>query len=413
MRKILTWILVCCVVIRCLGASQHGADTNSHIFKESIPLYSTRADLIKRVPLNDDHVHEVVFVVQQKNMDNLIQILHDVSNPFSQNYGKHMSSEQVAAMTMNPEARNAIVDHLTEIGAIVESETLNGDFITASAPISVWAEVFNTKFYLFHLKQPSGDIDEIVRAESYFVPKELHRHVNCVLNTIEIPVLRSRNQRANIAPPKRTVESKFRSTFNSLGYNLPVTLREYYNLTNVHGSEQSTQAAAGLGRNYFSPLTLAHFQRNISFQPLQPALTVGGFISEDPRDDAGEAALDIQYLMGISPVSPTTFWHAGGMVNLLQSFLNTFNPPLVLSISYGLAESYVTKNEHSSFTTMAQKLGVQGVSILVASGDDGANSYIGCGYVPDYPSSNPYVTAVGATSVRSFTRHLSMAFTAT
>ena len=52
----------------------------------------------------------------------------------------------------------------------------------------------------------------------------------------------------------------------------------------------------------------------------------------------------------------------------------------------------------------AIKLGLQGVTILAASGDDGANSRdvrqygsVACGYKPSWPASSPYVTAVGAT----------------
>ena len=400
MRRLLLLIHAYCATVRCLGTSRLGADTHSHIYKESIPSYSTRSDLIKRVSLNDDHIHEVVFVVRQNNMNELIKTLHDVSDPFSRNYGKHMSSEQVAAMTTNPVARNAIADHLNEIGATVTSETMNGDFISASAPVSVWAKVFNTEFFLFHLEQPSGEVEEIVRAESYYVPKVLHKHVDCVLNTIEIPVIRSNSKKVEISRSDRRLKNKLLGHFEGAGYNVPSSLRKYYNLSDVHGSNLSTQAAAAMGGNYFSPNSLAYFQANISHQPAQEALLFGGFVSEDPTLEYDESSLDVQYLMGMSPISPTTFWHARGLMSLMRGFLNTPNPPLVLSISYGLAESLVGENEHNSFTTMVQKLGVMGVTILIASGDDGANSRAGCGYAPDYPSTNPYVTAVGATAVR-------------
>lgn len=55
-------------------------------------------------------------------------------------------------------------------------------------------------------------------------------------------------------------------------------------------------------------------------------------------------------------------------------------------------------------STEASKLGVQGVTILVASGDDGAlsSTAVGnpgnCGYSPLFPASSPYVLSVGATS---------------
>jgi len=54
--------------------------------------------------------------------------------------------------------------------------------------------------------------------------------------------------------------------------------------------------------------------------------------------------------------------------------------------------------------TEFQKAGVRGVSILVASGDSGTNGRTDpdCSYPqlrPDYPSSSPYVTSVGATEL--------------
>eukprot|EP00656_Telonema_subtile_P049634 TRINITY_DN6209_c0_g1_i2.p1 TRINITY_DN6209_c0_g1~~TRINITY_DN6209_c0_g1_i2.p1 ORF type:complete len:240 (+),score=56.29 TRINITY_DN6209_c0_g1_i2:1107-1826(+) len=62
--------------------------------------------------------------------------------------------------------------------------------------------------------------------------------------------------------------------------------------------------------------------------------------------------------------------------------------------------------EHSvmdNFDTEMIKLGLMGVTVLVASGDDGVanfqarSSQAACGYNPSYPASSPYVTAVGAT----------------
>ena len=55
------------------------------------------------------------------------------------------------------------------------------------------------------------------------------------------------------------------------------------------------------------------------------------------------------------------------------------------------------------FATEAQKLGVRGITIVVASGDDGANSFrarsnkTACGLSPSFPASCPFVTSVGAT----------------
>lgn len=65
-----------------------------------------------------------------------------------------------------------------------------------------------------------------------------------------------------------------------------------------------------------------------------------------------------------------------------------------------LAASYF-----EAFDIQAMKLGVRGVTLLAAAGDDGAvtpdarKSFIHCRYSPQFPASSPYVTAVGGTMV--------------
>ena len=68
--------------------------------------------------------------------------------------------------------------------------------------------------------------------------------------------------------------------------------------------------------------------------------------------------------------------------------------------------SHHDMSDHYSLHLTHTTAGTQGVTIFVATGDDGANSNTVrtggrryCGYAPVYPASNPYVVAVGATSV--------------
>merc|ERR1711907_701443 len=50
--------------------------------------------------------------------------------------------------------------------------------------------------------------------------------------------------------------------------------------------------------------------------------------------------------------------------------------------------------------TEFQKLGARGITVLVASGDDGAGcSKTGQAFGPQFPSSSPYVTTVGGTDM--------------
>lgn len=91
----------------------------------------------------------------------------------------------------------------------------------------------------------------------------------------------------------------------------------------------------------------------------------------------------------------------------------TYNLTRVVSISYGEAESYLPKAYVERQCNEILKLGLQGHTILVASGDYGVASFPGSNddeygclstdtmngtiYNPDYPSGCPYITAVGGT----------------
>ena len=343
----------------------------------------------------------------------LSRILNDVSNPSSMNYAQYLTGQEVADLTFNPAARDAVVTYLQVNGVSSMSETLHGEFIIANAPISVWERVLSTVFYTFNHTQLNGDVEQIIRAESYSIPIELTDHVNCVLNTIEMPVRTTFSHRT---PEKMSLSSK-RMAGTSLQTPTaslkPLDIMNYYNMTNVFGSIESTQATYSGGNHYFSPAALEYFQKNINIQTLQPALIIGGHASDDYTLDSLEGNLDIQYLMGLSRGSPTSFWHSnGGLSQWLIEVANQPNPPLVLSISYGADESLTSMSEHSVFTMQAMKLSVRGVTILTASGDDGVHSPLArtdavyCGYQPSFPASNPYVTAIGATSVITYTSYL-------
>lgn len=388
-------------------ASTRPLDT--HVFKESIMLLSSRTDLVNKVPIHESYVHDLIFTVQQKNLDELERALYDVSEPDSPNYGRHWSGEQIRALTENTKARDAIVTYLHANGANVVSESLGGEFIMANATLSVWNTMLNTEFFMFHQRQHDGDIHQFARAHEYSVPKELNDHIYHVLNVIELPVLSP--MQPTILPQKAPTAERAKSndfeesevTLN--GWLLPANLREYYHLENSYGTAQSTQSACGFNQDYYSPYSLSLFQ-TLTNQPQQPAMLIGGFVSEQAGLDYSESNLDIQFIMGVSQRSPTTYWHSpAGIFTWLVEVSNAINPPLVLSISYGADESTTSVTTHESVSLLAMKLGLRGVSIFCASGDDGAVSYKAnnnpdkCVYDVLFPAGNPYFTSVGATAV--------------
>ena len=80
------------------------------------------------------------------------------------------------------------------------------------------------------------------------------------------------------------------------------------------------------------------------------------------------------------------------------------NPPLVHSISYGEYGGSYDNVTDQQFNLQLQKLGLKGISVLLASGDNGVGcNTAGTSQEFDYPSA-PYITMVGATYIDAATK---------
>jgi kumamolisin len=126
------------------------------------------------------------------------------------------------------------------------------------------------------------------------------------------------------------------------------------------------------------------------------------------RDGAeGEVMLDIEVVAGICPNAtiPVYFsqFTTKGWVDVLDAAVHDdAHRPQILSISWGDAE------DHASWTRAAirqvnetlKEAALLGVTVCVASGDDGTDDQVGDGHAHvDFPASSPYVLAVGGTSL--------------
>ncbi len=96
--------------------------------------------------------------------------------------------------------------------------------------------------------------------------------------------------------------------------------------------------------------------------------------------DDGEAALDVEWASAAAPdaaielvscASSRVTW--GGMI-ALQNLINSANPPPIVSISYGECEAENGFSANSAFSLAYQQAVAEGISVFVATGDEGAAS---------------------------------------
>jgi tripeptidyl-peptidase I len=375
---------------------------NTHVFKESMPLLTSRTDLIKKAKSDDDYIHEVMFAVKMNNMDELTRMLNDISDPDSPNYGQHLNKQEMHNIITNPEACTEVISYLQDSGATAVSDSPGCVYITAKGPIAVWEKMFKTDFFVFQQTHSNGETHEVVRAEHYSVPNEIHDYVEAVMNTIEMPILTHKKSKKVESEDVSDESRRLTSGLILKDYVTPARLRVLFNMSDSHGSSLSTQAVYAGGGNYFSPSDLAVFQTNVS-QALQPAISIGDYNhSHSFSDRSNEGNLDLQYMMAMSPGSPTTYWyHNVSLAVWITTIANSENIPWVLNIGWGVYEDSMSSNEMDLFTNSAIQLGILGVTIVVSSGSNGAAVTRGsvCQYGPSFPASSPYVISVGATKV--------------
>jgi len=344
-------------------------------------------------------LHEVIFSVKQRNLDMLDQFLMEVSTPKSPKYGKYLTRAEVATITANPEATSAIEAYLKSAGAEVVRKTRYGEYITAKAPISLWEQLFATTFYEF--KHFENRVKPVVRSLHYSVDQSLSSHVEAVFQTTQFP---------QVSAPRLPLKKVEKNAEAIVKHITPAKLNSYYNIfTNTGNSLASQSVFESIGQ-YYSPSDLLQFESDYDIPLYNVTTDIGGYVSDseclDDANNCVEANLDVQYLMGLSQVSPTTYWYDGATASFLDwatAVADSENPPLVNSISYGADETAIPASIAKSFDSEALKLGTMGVTVLVSSGDDGAAGSgarykkSACGYSPSYPATSRYVTAVGAT----------------
>ncbi|GMF32789.1 unnamed protein product [Phytophthora fragariaefolia] len=153
-----------------------------------------------------------------------------------------------------------------------------------------------------------------------------------------------------------------------------------------------------------------------------------------PERSSTEASLDLQYITGVGRNATTFIWTMNGsnpyssedepFVEFAQDVLALENPPYVVSISYSDDEEHifdVSPGYARTLDTLLIKMGLRGMTVLIAGGDDGVTGLrpefekvpaedICKQSGPQWPSSSPYITTVGATMLLANTQQAAKPF---
>ena len=185
----------------------------------------------------------------------------------------------------------------------------------------------------------------------------------------------------------------------------PVQLASVYQLPDGDGAGRII-AVIELGGG-FATSDLDTYVTGLELTP--PTVTAVGVdgatnvAGQDPTGADGEVLLDIEVAAAVAPGANVAVYFAPntdqGFIDAISTAVHdTTNKPSVISISWGAPESAWTQQSISALDQACQAAAALGVTITVASGDNGSTDGA-TGNNVDFPASSPHVLACGGTTL--------------
>ena len=347
------------------------------------------------------------------SVDAMAATFWSISDPTSPDYLRLLSRQQIdERFGPSEQQRVAVQQWLAEAGVSEADMRHVSSAIEVSTTAAVAERLFATEMRLFqHGTSGKQAVKAWGRAE---LPDHIHPIVELVTGLSSFPV----------SKPAPVVRAAAPADADAV---IPQTIRALYQIRAQQSgaAPSATQAVIEFGGQCFSnndtqafAAAVGYDSGNASIADITDDHIVG---DNDPGAQGVESTLDVQYMASTNLEAQMWFWiedPANWLYEYALHALNSSVVPQVVSISYGEWEGMqcfadpqecelldLSSEEYTAATNaLFMKMGMAGTSIVVASGDSGANSRtdeqcLAYNLRPEFPASSPYVTTVGATMV--------------
>jgi len=191
------------------------------------------------------------------------------------------------------------------------------------------------------------------------------------------------------------------------GYTPPQLGQAYAFPTGTDGTGQSV-ALVELGGGYAQSDLDAYFTGLGLGTPAVSAVGVDGGVNgagTDPHGADGEVLLDIEVAGALAPKATLVVYFAPntdrGFLDAVATAVHATPTPTAVSISWGQSEDAWTAQARTALDQAFIDAAALGVSVCVASGDNGSSDGATDGAVHvDFPASSPHALACGGTTVQ-------------
>ncbi|KAH9172353.1 subtilisin-like protein [Lactarius sanguifluus] len=345
-------------------------------------------------------------------------------------YGTHLSKEQVAELVRpHPDRLELVTSWLAHHNMPTPSISMThgGAWLTVRNVLMSQAnEMIGASYQLYRHSKVN---DTIIRTVSYALPEVLHAHIQAIALTTYFASTRTLRQTARrrsvkaaaaLAEAEAALGKPMTVLSSRAGEVTPSELHWLYK-TSAYvptAADRNTLGVFGYQKEYPSEMDLAMYMTNFRSDVLA-TFTVelvngGGYDLDTP---GMEASIDVQYASAMAYPTPIVFYSTGGRgewsdsgepapgdvyLESLEYLLRKTDIPQTISISYGTYEWNAPREYATALCILFAQLGARGVSVLFPAGDDGVGKDCkdesgNVRFIPEFPASCPYLTAVGGT----------------
>jgi kumamolisin len=288
-------------------------------------------------------------------------------------------------------------------------ETVDADLATRSVRLAGPVHAMEDAFQVKLLKYAHARGTYRGRVGPVQIPSELAGLVVGVFGLDNRPVVKQRAARtATLERPRYdTARPATQAAGRRRPWFFPQELATIYQFPDGDGSGQSI-GILEFGGGYF-PADLQAFcsAAGVSVPTVIP-ISVDGMPTDAQDGAEGEVMLDVEIVAGVCPGATIPVYFSKftekGWIDILDTAIHDqTHAPSVLSISWGMAEDDPDWSQGAidMINDSLKAAALVGITVLVASGDDGSGDQESDGHAHvDFPSSSPYVLSVGGTTLR-------------
>lgn len=360
--------------------------------------------------------------LKTQNDAELDKLFVSATDPASDNYLDYLSTAEInARFGAKAEDVATVISWLVAAGVQEEKIKVVHGAVRVITTAAIAEDLFSTQMRAFK-HQKTGRV--IVRAwGKYSLPDSIHSLVEMVTGISSFPI----PGKSPFKTPKPSMSSPIASPKAVTELVVPQTIMGMYSIRaqNPGSATSASQSVIEYEGQYFSNDDTATFAKDVGYttsnttvSPVAKDHIVGTNQASSPQV---ESSLDIQWISTVNLEATNWFWIEDGTGWLYEfgtHILNYTAPPQVTSTSYGWWEGdqctidgtecqilgVDSYGYSAAVNKLFQKIGLAGVSLLVASGDSGANGRTdeACSdkqLRPEFPAASPFVTTVGATQV--------------